>query len=86
MGKLMKTNQMPKRFYMSVTESMEELYKIAEKLENAQEARQLLVAIFSNVLSEIQDEGLEVTAQEVEKRLQNYLNDFIEAAKKTHVA
>jgi hypothetical protein len=71
---------------MSTFELMEIMYREIERIENSREARKVLSNIFNIVLREIEDEGVQFTADELEKRLQPYLNDFIEAAKKTNVA
>lgn len=71
---------------MSTFELMEFLYREIERIENSREARETIKNIFSIVLHEIEDEGVQFTATELDKRLQPYLKDFIEVAKITHVA
>jgi hypothetical protein len=71
---------------MSTLELMEILYREIERIENSREARQTLSNIFRIVLHEIEDDGVKFTSEELEKRLNPYLNDLIEVAKKTNVA
>jgi transposase len=77
---------MPISQHMSTFELMEIMYREIERIENSREARKVLSNIFNIVLHEIEDEGVQFTADELEKRLQPCLKDFIEAAKKTNVA
>jgi hypothetical protein len=82
----MKSNNMPIRKTMSISQSMSQLYDVFEKLEGPIEAKELLVALLQNSLSDIHDEGLKVTPEEIERRLLSSINDYLEVAKKTNVA
>ena len=82
----MKIAAMPISFAMSTMKSIAELYKLFERLKGPTEARELVVAIIHNNIADIQDEGLLMTDEELEKRIQNHVNDYLEVAKKTNVA
>ncbi|MBA2405206.1 MAG: hypothetical protein H0V66_10580 [Bdellovibrionales bacterium] len=71
---------------MNTTRSMVELYKLFERLKGPVEARELIVAIVFNNIADIQDEGLVMTAEELDKRMNAHINDYLEVAKKTNVA
>lgn len=71
---------------MNVTKSMAELYNLFERLKGPIEARELIVTILHNNIADIQDEGVTLTAEELDKRILAHINDYLEVAKKTNVA
>lgn len=71
---------------MNVTKSIAELYNLFEKLKGPLEARELIVTILNNNIADIQDEGVALTAEELDKRISAHINDYLEVAKKTNVA
>ena len=82
----MKTTFQPISLNMSLSKLMSDYYHLIEKLENSKEARNALAGIITLVVYDIQNEGLSVTPEELEKRISNHINDFLEVAKKTNVA
>ena len=82
----MKIAVMPISFAMSTMKSIAELYKLFERLKGPTAARELVEAIVHNNIADIQDEGLLMTAEELEKRIKNHVNEYLEVAKKTNVA
>ena len=76
----------PIRRAMSLSKKMADYYYLIEKVENSTEARNSLAGIVKLVIYDIQNEGLELTAEELEKRISNHINDFIEVAKNSKVA
>lgn len=82
----MKKCILPIRLSMKATKSMAELYNLFEGLKGPAEARELIVAILHNNIADIQDEGLPLTAEELDKRVEAHINDYLEVAKKTNVA
>jgi hypothetical protein len=82
----MKIALMPISFAMSTTKSIAELYKLFERLKGPTAARELVEAIIHNNIADIQEEGLLMTAEELDKRIQNHVNDYLEVARKTNVA
>ena len=82
----MKSAIMPIRRTMSVTQSMAELYSLFERLKGPIAARELVVTIIHNNIAEIQDEGLPITGEELDKRIQSHIKEYLEVAKKTNVA
>lgn len=71
---------------MSLSKLMADYYHLIEKVENSTEARNSLAGIVTLVIYDIQNEGLELTAEELEKRISIHINDFLEVAKNTKVA
>jgi|GEM_PF-3550839 len=82
----MKTNLQPISRDMNLSKLMSDYYHLIEKLEGSKEARISLAGIITLVVYDIQNEGLVVTPEELEKRISNHINDFLEVAKKTNVA
>ena len=82
----MKNAILPIRPNMNITRSMAELYNLFERLKGPIEARELIVAIVYNNMVDIQDEGLPMTAEELDKRISANINDYLDVAKKTNVA
>ena len=77
---------LPTRVNMELAKAMTDLYSLFEKLQGPTEARKLIVAIVNCNFSEMQDEGIQMTPEELEKRIIGSANDFLEVAKKTNVA
>jgi hypothetical protein len=71
---------------MNAQQSIESLYKLFEKLQGPTEARELIDAITSNVITDIRDEGLPYTQAEFDRRVISHINDYLEVAKKLNVA
>lgn len=71
---------------MTTAKSLADLFQIFSKEEGPIKAKNDVTGAVFIVLSEIINEGLEVTPEEIEKRLIIYANDFIEVSKKTKVA
>lgn len=72
--------------YMKASESLSELYRIISIAINERAARESVQSAIGNVMYEIHEAGEEVTAENIDRRLELYVNDFIEVAKKTNVA
>ena len=71
---------------MNLSELMSRYYHLISELENPKEARVALVGIINIAIYDIQDEGLELTGVELEKRISNQIQEFLEVAKKNHAA
>lgn len=71
---------------MEMAKAVTDLYSLFEKLQGPVEAKELVVAIISVTFSEMQEEGIQITPEELEKRIIASANDFLEVAKKTNVA
>lgn len=71
---------------MGLSKLMSDYYHLIEKLENPVEARNSLAGIVKLVIYDIQDAGLELTPEELEKRISDHINDFLEAARNSKVA
>lgn len=71
---------------MKMAKAMTDLYSLFDKLQGPVEARELVVAIVSTTFSEMQEEGIKITPEELEKRIIASANDFLEVAKNTNVA
>ena len=71
---------------MSLSKLMSDYYHLIEKVEDSKEARNSLSGIVKLAIYDIQNEGLDLTPEELEKRISNHINDFLEVAKKTNVA
>jgi hypothetical protein len=76
----------PTRIDMKMAKAMTDLYSLFEKLQGPIEAKKLIVAIVNSNFSEMQEEGIQMTPEELEKRIIASANDFLEVAKKTNVA
>ena len=77
---------MPISILMKLSQSMAELYNVMAKLKGPVEARGLIEAIVHNAISDIQDSGMPITSNNLEKEIMKSLNDFLDVAKKTNVA
>ena len=82
----MKALTLPTSIHMKTIKSMAELFNIFSKLTNPIEAKELITTIVFNAISEIQEDGLAMTEKELEKRINDKLNDYLEVAKNTNVA
>lgn len=71
---------------MSLSKLMTDYYHLIETVEDSKEARNSLAGIVQLAIYDIQSEGLELTAEELERRISNHINDFLEVAKNTNVA
>lgn len=71
---------------MNLSKQMTAYYHLIEKVENATEARNSLAGIVKLVVYDIQNEGLELTAEELEKRISSHIQDFLDAAEHAKVA
>lgn len=71
---------------MSLSKTMTAYYHLIAKVEDPTEARNSLAGIVKLVIYDIQNEGLELTAEELEKRISDHINDFLEVAKNSKVA
>lgn len=77
---------LPTSIDMKMAKAMTDLYSLFEKLQGPNEAKKLIVAIVNSNFSEMQEEGIQMTPEELEKRIIASANDFLEVAKKTNVA
>jgi hypothetical protein len=71
---------------MSLSKLMSDYYHLIEQVEDSKEARNSLAGIVKLAIYDIQNEGLDLTPEELEKRISNHINDFLDVAKKTNVA
>lgn len=71
---------------MKTAQYLENLYRVGLKLHNGNNAKDFVTTLIFNVLSDIQDEKLEVTAEEIEKRLKVMSDDFSFVLKNDSVA
>ena len=71
---------------MNTTKNMAELYNLFSKITGNSEARKLISGIVYNAIADIQDEGIEVTDKELERRINIQINDYLIVLKKTNVA
>jgi hypothetical protein len=82
----MKSTNQPIRINMSLSKLMSDYYHLIEQVEDSKEARNSLAGIVKLAIYDIQNEGLDLTPEELEKRISNHINDFLDVAKKTNVA
>lgn len=66
---------------MNSAKSIETLYNIIQKLSGPIEAKKFLADSLYNIMSEIQEENLPVTASEIEKRLSKKAYEYLEVSK-----
>lgn len=71
---------------MKTSKALATLYSIIEKEMGAVKAKQSVSNAVYLVICDIQDAKLSVTAEEIENRLEEYVNDYVEVAAKTNVA
>jgi hypothetical protein len=67
---------------MKTIQSMADLHNQFSKIAGPVEAKELLVSIVYNSIAEIQEEGIPFTAEELDKRINIGLNDFLDVIKK----
>lgn len=77
---------MPIRPIMKSAESLSALYDIILKLAGHRDAHMAVTTALSSVIYDIKEEGLSVTPDLIDKKLEIYVKDFIEVAEKTNVA
>lgn len=65
---------------MKSSESLVALYNIVNKQDGPVEARRFLKVAIGDVIGDLQDEGLEVNEDNIERRLVQLANDFISVA------
>lgn len=82
----MNFNPQPISLHMSLSKIMADYYNLVEKLEDSKEARNSLAGIINLVIYDIQEEGLVLTPEELEKRISRHIQDFLDVAKKSNVA
>ena len=70
---------------MTNEKSIEVLYKIIKAKLGRNQAKATVRALLSNILDDLEDEGLEVTEKNIADRLQEKVKDFADATK-TEVA
>lgn len=66
---------------MKASESLVALYNIVNKQDGPVEAKRFLKVAIGDVIGDLQDEGLEVNENNVEKRLAQLARDFISVTK-----
>ena len=71
---------------MKTAESLAALYKIINKLNGPIAAKESISAAVYLIICDLQQEGLEVTPEQIEKRLSDYAQDFIEVDQKNNAA
>lgn len=71
---------------MTTAQYLAKYYDIMKKISNPIEAKEMVSGVVYIVVSEILDEGLEVTPEILEKRIAKHIEDYIKVAKKTKVA
>lgn len=70
---------------MKTSKYIEQLYKIIEKSSSPAEARHFVSASMFNLLCELEEDGLEISEEAIEKKLKELVTDFKNASKE-HVA
>lgn len=70
----------------SMNHLIAEFYQEASRILGHEHAREFICSTISTVISEFEEEGIELSAEEFEKRLCSELSDIIEIAKKTKAA
>lgn len=66
---------------MSTSKNLQELYQLINSNSGPIEAKNYLSTAIYNIISEIQEEGLEVTEELIQKKLEKEISDFGFAAK-----
>ncbi len=74
-----------KRMSMDSAKSLSVLYGIINKMLGPIGAKKAVSTAVSLVISDLQDEGIAITPEVLEKRIYDYVQDFVEASK-TEVA
>jgi len=65
---------------MNTNEFLEQLYKLIRSKHGKKEARATIKAILGNVIDDLENDGIEVSANNIATGLQKYLEDFQEAS------
>ena len=66
---------------MDTATSLATLYKIIEKLLGPIEAKKSVTAAVSLAISDLQEEFLPITPENLQIRIESYVEDFIDASK-----
>lgn len=66
---------------MSTSKSLQELYQLIKSNSGPIEAKNYLSTTIYNIISEIHEEGLEVSEELIQKKLEKEISDFSFAAK-----
>lgn len=66
---------------MKSTKSIEQLYQTVRSKYGKTKAKNAVKAILSNILDDLEDEGLEVTEKNISSRLATKAKDFEEVSK-----
>lgn len=66
---------------MNSDETIEQLYKLIRSKYGKKEARSTVKAIISNIIDDLETEDMDVSAKNISKALQKYLEDFQHASK-----
>lgn len=72
--------------FMKSAESLSTLYRIISTAVNEKAAINAVNAAVGNVMYEIQEAGEVINAENIDRRLEEYVRDYIEVAEKTNVA
>lgn len=72
--------------FMKSAESLSNLYRIISVAIGESAAIHAVNAAVGNIMHEIQESGEEVSSENIDRRLENYVKDYIDVAKKTNVA
>jgi hypothetical protein len=72
--------------FMKSAESLSTLYRIISTAVNETAAINAVNAAVGNVMYEIQEAGEVINAENIDRRLEEYVRDYIEVAEKTNVA
>jgi len=70
----------------SATENIAALYEIFNQLEGPLQAKEAVTTMIFLVMTEIQDEGKLPSSFLIERKIQNYVQDFIEVSEKSKSA
>lgn len=72
-----------KEIYMEAADSMSTLYGIIERAHGPKEAKKAVTAATSLVISDLQNESIDINSENLQLRLQKYVLDFIDASIKS---
>lgn len=70
---------------MNSSKSIESLYTTIKNQFGKVQAKQTVKAVISNIIDDLEEEGLEVSEKNISDRLEEQANDFVKASK-NHVA
>lgn len=71
---------------MKAATSLTSLYNIILKIAGPVEAKNAVSTATYLVLAQLQEDGLEITQENIDLKLELYVEDFIQVASKTNVA